>query len=170
MLGIRDSDGKVKARWAFMDYQVRSAQQDLAETGQAEFTGGPLIDQKVVERIRALRLLNLALECCTRNGVLDELAAGYLDPDGVNRFCDAAGNMFNAVNPSVAELIESKLVRPRAIARVTGGVLTDVRANIDIHFSLIDYDNWKEVEEDGPEDEEFTALETEYDNLPIEVF
>ena len=37
ILGLRDENGKVTARWAFMDYQVRSFLTDLVETGQAIF-------------------------------------------------------------------------------------------------------------------------------------
>ena len=38
MLGLRDKDGNATdARWAFMDYQIRSFVTDLIETGQAVF-------------------------------------------------------------------------------------------------------------------------------------
>jgi hypothetical protein len=39
MLGIRDEEGKVIERWAYMDYQVRSFLSDLADNGYAVFTG-----------------------------------------------------------------------------------------------------------------------------------
>jgi hypothetical protein len=37
MLGLRDEEGRVTARWAFMDYQIRSFVSDLIETGKAIF-------------------------------------------------------------------------------------------------------------------------------------
>ncbi len=37
MLGIRDENGEVRARWAYMDYQVRSFVSDLVERGEAVF-------------------------------------------------------------------------------------------------------------------------------------
>ena len=37
MLGLRDENGNVTARWAFMDYQVRSFVTDLIKTGKAVF-------------------------------------------------------------------------------------------------------------------------------------
>ena len=37
MLGFYDEDGNVYARWAFMDYALRSFLTDLAETGKAVF-------------------------------------------------------------------------------------------------------------------------------------
>jgi hypothetical protein len=37
MLGLRDEQGQVISRWAFMDYQVRSFIDDLIEKGKAVF-------------------------------------------------------------------------------------------------------------------------------------
>ncbi len=37
MLGLRDEEGEVLARWAFMDYQLRSFLQDLIDNGKAVF-------------------------------------------------------------------------------------------------------------------------------------
>ena len=37
MLGLRNDEGEVTARWAFMDYQVRSFLTDLVEDGRAIF-------------------------------------------------------------------------------------------------------------------------------------
>lgn len=38
MLGIRDENGTVLERWAFMSYAVRSFLEDLADKGEAVFT------------------------------------------------------------------------------------------------------------------------------------
>jgi hypothetical protein len=40
MLGILDEDDKIVNRWAFMDYQVRSLLDDLADKGRAVLVGG----------------------------------------------------------------------------------------------------------------------------------
>jgi len=40
MLGIRDEDGRVIEAYAFMSYQVRSVQGDLADNGKAFFQSG----------------------------------------------------------------------------------------------------------------------------------
>ena len=42
MLGSRDEQGNVLKRWGFMDYQLRSPQDDLADTGKCKFVGGIL--------------------------------------------------------------------------------------------------------------------------------
>ncbi len=39
MLAILDEAGQVEHRWGFMDYQLVSVQQRLAETGEAVFIG-----------------------------------------------------------------------------------------------------------------------------------
>jgi len=39
ILAILDEAGQILHRWGFMDYQVRSVLQDLAERGRAEFQG-----------------------------------------------------------------------------------------------------------------------------------
>jgi len=40
MLGIREEDGSVIKRWAFMDYQVRCVMEDLMDKGQCIFVSG----------------------------------------------------------------------------------------------------------------------------------
>ena len=47
MLAIRFHDNETETyavleRWAFMDYQVRSALEDLRDRGEAVFTGGAI--------------------------------------------------------------------------------------------------------------------------------
>lgn len=37
ILGLRKDNGEVEAAWGFMDYQVRSFLEDLANTGRAVF-------------------------------------------------------------------------------------------------------------------------------------
>lgn len=37
MLGIRNQDGEIVARWAFMDYQVKSVLDELKEKGHCVF-------------------------------------------------------------------------------------------------------------------------------------
>lgn len=37
MLGLRNEKGEVMARWAFMDYQIRSFVDDLIDKGKAVF-------------------------------------------------------------------------------------------------------------------------------------
>jgi hypothetical protein len=40
LLGVRDKGGAIVRRWGFMDYQLRSPQDDLADAGRCEFIGG----------------------------------------------------------------------------------------------------------------------------------
>lgn len=40
MLGIREEDGSVIKRWAFMDYQVRCVLEDLVDKGECIFVSG----------------------------------------------------------------------------------------------------------------------------------
>jgi len=40
MLGIREEDGSVIKRWAFMDYQVRCVMEDLLDKGECIFVSG----------------------------------------------------------------------------------------------------------------------------------
>jgi hypothetical protein len=42
LLGVRDNQGDVVNRWGFMDYQLRSPQDNLADTGRCDFVGGSL--------------------------------------------------------------------------------------------------------------------------------
>jgi hypothetical protein len=39
LLGVRDEEGKIVQRWGFMAYEVRSPQDDLANTGRCKFVG-----------------------------------------------------------------------------------------------------------------------------------
>lgn len=39
LLGIRDDQGNIVQRWGFMDYQLRSPQDDLADKGRCRFVG-----------------------------------------------------------------------------------------------------------------------------------
>lgn len=39
LLGVRDEEGKIVQRWGFMDYQLRSPQDDLADAGKCQFIG-----------------------------------------------------------------------------------------------------------------------------------
>lgn len=39
LLGIRDEQGNIVQRWGFMDYQLRSPQDDLADSGGCLFVG-----------------------------------------------------------------------------------------------------------------------------------
>ena len=46
LLGIRDEQGKVIKRWGFMQYEVHSPQDQLADTGRCEFVGGDVAEGK----------------------------------------------------------------------------------------------------------------------------
>jgi hypothetical protein len=61
MLARRDGDGMVTARWAFMDYQVRSVLEDLRDKGEVVFVGGlvvPELDEFTRAYLEAVRFTN----------------------------------------------------------------------------------------------------------------